>query len=88
MEEGPKKLEMEEEEEEFCVMLNRKVKYRCESLHKAICRLYCLHYIFELHFAAPKSLAIVKYFLGFPKNCELEKVCRNTINKLNIRQFK
>ena len=41
MEEGPKKLvlrvEKEEEEEEFRVILNRKVKYRCESLHEAIC---------------------------------------------------
>ena len=39
--EGPKKLvlrvEKEEEEEEFCVILNRKVKYRCERLHEAIC---------------------------------------------------
>ena len=93
MEEGPKKLVLrveknEEEEEEFCIMLNRKVKYRCDSLHESICRLYCLHYILGLHFAAPKSWAIVNYHLGFLKKGELEKACKNTISKLNIGRFK
>ena len=92
MEEGPKKLvlraEKEEEEEEFCVILNRKVRYRSESLHEALCRLYCLHYILRLHFAAPKSWAIVNCYLGFLKKGELEKACKNTISKLNTGRFK
>ena len=66
-------------------MLNRKVKYMCESLHEVIFRLYRLHYILRLHFAAPKSWAILHYHLGFPKK---RTSCQSTIRKLNSGRFK
>ena len=73
---------------EYAALLNRKVKTATDNLIEAMCRVYCLHYILGLDFAAPKSWSLVNFYMGFIKKLTLKNAVRTMINKMNIEKFK